>query len=157
MRGGIIHKMAKNTNNSRARDPIKWVRDRAKNLYEKGTECAICGVTEDLEFHHYHSLTNLLEAWAKSKGYKLNTDEEVVQIRDEFIAEHHSELYEEATTLCNKHHLKLHSVYGPKPLHTTALKQKAWVEKQRLKFHERMADGKELHHEAEPGAADNSA
>lgn len=140
MRGDIIHKMAKNTN-TKARDPVKWIRDKAKALYQKGTECAICGSTEDLEFHHYHSLTNLLESWAKKKGYDLSNDEKVIEIRDEFIAEHHSELYEAATTLCNKHHLALHSIYGPKPLHTTATKQASWVEKQRVKFNERNSIG----------------
>lgn len=139
MHGGIIHKMAKNTGD-KSRDPVKWIRDKAKALYKKDDKCAICGSTEDLEFHHYHSLTNLLEAWAKKKGYSLSNDEQVVEIRDEFIRDHYAELYERAVTLCNKHHLQLHSIYGPKPLHTTADKQAAWVEKQRVKFNERMAN-----------------
>ena len=28
------------------RDPIKYIRDRAKSKYEKGTECHICGAPE---------------------------------------------------------------------------------------------------------------
>lgn len=138
MHNDIIHKMAKNTG-AKSRDPVKWVRDRAKAAYQKGDCCAICKSTQDLELHHYHSLTKLFEDWAKRKGYSLNTDEDVKAVRDEFIEEHHKELYELVVTLCNKHHLLLHTVYGAKPLHTTAEKQAAWVEKQRIKHNERMA------------------
>ena len=35
------------------RDLVKYVRDKAKSKYNKGTECFICGVTENLDFHHY--------------------------------------------------------------------------------------------------------
>lgn len=136
MQSDIIHKMAKNT---RKRDAVKWVRDRAKAAYEKADKCAICGSVTDLELHHFHSLTNLFEGWAKSKGYSTETDEDVVAIRDEFIASHHREIYEMVVTLCNKHHVALHTVYGAKPVFTTAEKQAAWVEKQKVKFNERMA------------------
>ena len=57
------------------RDLVKYVRDKAKSKYNKGTECFICGVTENLDFHHYSGLTELLEIWLrknklviKSKG-----------------------------------------------------------------------------------------
>ena len=39
------------------RDAVKYVRDKAKSKYEKGTECRICGETEQLDFHHFYSLT----------------------------------------------------------------------------------------------------
>lgn len=123
--------MAKNT---RKRDPIKHVRDKAKSAYEKGTECAVCGVSEDLELHHFHSLTILFEKWAKSKGYPLETDEDVLAVRDEFIDAHKVELYDMVVTLCNQHHVKLHSVYGPKPAPTTAAKQARWIAKQADKY-----------------------
>lgn len=115
------------------RDPIKFVRDKAKARYKKGTECFICGSEDVLDFHHYYSLTPLFKKWLKEKGITINTDEDVLAIRDEFIAEHHPELYEYAVTICHAHHLKLHSIYGKDPPLHTALKQKRWVEIQREK------------------------
>ena len=45
------------------RDVVKYVRDKAKSKYEKGTACGICGETEQLDFHHFYSLTPLLNQW----------------------------------------------------------------------------------------------
>ena len=45
------------------RDLVKYVRDKAKSRYKKGTECFICGETEKLDFHHFYGLTELLETW----------------------------------------------------------------------------------------------
>ena len=120
--------MAKNTGNNRI--PVKWVRDRAKAAYDKKDTCHICGTTEDLELHHTHSITILLENWARSKGYDISTDEGILAVRDEFIAEHHKEIYEDVYTLCNKHHVMLHGVYGKKPPLGTADKQSRWIQKQ---------------------------
>lgn len=118
------------------RDPIKFVRDKAKARYQKGSECFICKSNENLDFHHFYSLTPLFNKWLKDNGIKIATDEDVLAVRDRFIAEHHAELYDEAVTLCHTHHLKLHSVYGKNPLLSTAPKQKRWIEIQREK-HER--------------------
>lgn len=116
--------------------PIKYIRDKAKAKYEKGTECYICGVQERLDFHHYYTLTPLLNEWLKEKQ-KIRpehyTDEYIVIWRDEFIEEKWAELYEHAVTICHKHHLQLHSVYGRNPPITTAKKQMRWVEIQREK------------------------
>lgn len=115
------------------RDPIKFVRDKAKARYQKGTECFICGATKNLDFHHFYSLTPLFKKWMKENGIKIKTDEDVISIRDRFIAEHHRELYDEAVTICHDHHLKLHSIYGKDPPLVTAPKQKRWTEIQREK------------------------
>ena len=48
------------------RDPIKYVRDRAKSRYQKGSQCEICGATESLDFHHYYTMTPLFNKWCKS-------------------------------------------------------------------------------------------
>jgi len=109
---------------------IKYVRDRAKSRYEKGTECYICESTDRLDFHHFYSLAQLLERWIRNKGYD---ESDVMDWRDEFIAEHESELFDEAVTICHEHHMKLHSIYGRDPTLATAPKQKRWVEKQREK------------------------
>lgn len=123
--------MAVNTNK---RVAVKHVRDRAKSAYEKQSECHICGSVEDLELHHTNSLSLLLEKWAKENGHDISTDDAVIAVRDEFIEEHRSEIYEEVFTLCNKHHVKLHGIFGKAPPLSTAGKQNRWIEKQKAKF-----------------------
>ena len=120
--------------NTRKRDAIKHIRDRAKSAYEKDNKCYICNSTEFLELHHFSSLTNLLEKWSKLQGYDTSTDEAVLAIRDEFIEAHRAQIYDQVVTLCKKHHLLLHSVYGGKPALATAEKQQRWVEKQKDKY-----------------------
>lgn len=116
------------------RIPIKWVRDRAKGRYKKGCKCEICDKEEDLDFHHFYTLTPLFERWCKLNKIVIRTDEDVIAIRDEFIEKHQQELYEETVTLCHEHHMKLHSVYGKNPNLGTAPKQKRWVKTQREKY-----------------------
>ena len=118
---------------AKVRDPIKWVRDRAKAKYKKGTECEICGTQENLDFHHYHSMTPLFNAWCKKQGYVIKTDDDVVEVRDSFISDHYEEVYNKTVTLCHTHHLKLHSIYGKDPALVTASKQENWVRIQREK------------------------
>lgn len=127
--------MAKNTNN---RIPVKWVRDRAKAAYEKQSHCYVCGTNNDLELHHLHSITVLLNRWSERKGYDISTDEGILAVRDEFINEHRIELYDLVYTLCNKHHVSLHGVYGKTPLPGSEERQKNWIEKQKAK-----AEGRE--------------
>ena len=117
----------------KARDPIKWVRDRAKAKYNKGTECEICAVTEKLDFHHYHSMTPLFNAWCKKQGHVIKTDDDVIEVRDSFISDHYEEVYNKTVTLCHPHHLKLHSIYGKNPPLVTAAKQENWVRIQKEK------------------------
>ena len=51
-----------------------------------------------------------------------------------FIGENEQKIFDEAVTLCHKHHLKLHSVYGKKPkLYMLKKMKKKWVERQREK------------------------
>ena len=123
--------MAKNTGN--ARIPVKWVRDRAKAAYVKQPTCYVCGTSEDLELHHTTSIPLLLNDWAKRKGYDISTDEGILAVRDEFIQEHHTEIYDQVFTLCNKHHVALHSIYGKSPTRESAPKQVRWLEIQKQK------------------------
>lgn len=120
-----------------ARIPIKWVRDKAKSKYKKGSECEICGTTESLDFHHFYTLTPLFERWCKKNKITITCDEDVIEVRDQFIAEHLVELYEETVTLCHEHHMRLHKVYGKDPGLGTAKKQKNWVNIQREKHEAR--------------------
>ncbi len=124
--------MANNTKNNRI--PVKWVRDRAKKAYDKKESCHICGTDQELELHHTHSITLLLNAWAERMHYDISTDDGILAVRDDFIAEHHKEIYEDVFTLCNKHHVKLHGVYGKAPIPSSAPKQAVWIEKQKAKF-----------------------
>lgn len=112
------------------RDIVKYVRDKAKSRYEKGSECHICGSTEHLDFHHFYSLTGLLNKWLKDN----NLNPQYIQaLREDFIDEHEDELYVHTVTLCNMHHKQLHSIYGKEPSLATAKKQARWVKIQREK------------------------
>lgn len=123
--------MAKNTGNKRI--SVKWVRDKAKAAYDKKDCCYICGTDKDLELHHTHSVTLLLNNWAEKKSYDISTDDGILAVRDEFIREHYEEIYTLVYTLCNKDHIKLHSVYGKAPSLASASKQGSWIEVQKTK------------------------
>jgi hypothetical protein len=112
------------------RDIIKYIRDKAKNKYDKSSECYICGKTTELDFHHFHSLSPLVHNYVKKN--KL-LSENILSFREDFIQEHWAELYDHTVTLCHEHHLKLHSIYGRNPILATAKKQERWVEIQREK------------------------
>lgn len=115
------------------RDVVKYVRDKAKHAYKKDSECYICGSTEELDFHHYNSVTELLEKWLKENKIDIKFSDDIKRVREEFISVHEKEMYIEAVTICHKHHEQLHKLYGRKPALHTATKQKNWVEKQRVK------------------------
>ena len=123
--------MAKNTNK---RISVKWVRDKAKAAYQKQGACYICGTTEDLELHHLHSITLLLNTWAQKMGYDISTDEGILAVRDEFIETHHDEIYNKVFTLCSRHHIALHGVYGKTPQPGSEPKQERWIEAQKAKY-----------------------
>lgn len=125
--------MAANTNN---RIPVKWVRDRAKAAYDKKDHCYICNTTDELELHHTHSITLLLNAWAEKKSYDISTDEGILAVRDEFISDYHKEIYDDVYTLCNKHHVKLHGIYGKAPALASAERQGRWIELQKSKLND---------------------
>lgn len=122
--------MAKNTNK---RISVKWIRDRAKSAYDKKDHCYICNTDQDLELHHTHSLTLLLERWIANTGRDFSTDEATIANRDEFIEQHHKEIYDDVFTLCNRHHIALHGVYGKAPPLSSAQKQGHWLELQKAK------------------------
>ena len=127
--------MAKNTGTGKdnKRIPVKWIRDKAKAAYDKKDRCYVCGTSEDLELHHLQSITLLLNEWAERKAYDISTDEGILAVRDEFIEEHHTQLYEWVYTLCNRHHVRLHGVYGKAPTLASAPKQSRWLDIQKAK------------------------
>ena len=83
------------------RDLVKYVRDKAKSKYDKGTECQICGSKENLDFHHFYGMTELLDKWLRENKLNIDSAEEIMEVRDTFIEQHIAELYEEAVTLCH--------------------------------------------------------
>lgn len=123
--------MAKNTGNKRI--PVKFVRDKAKSAYDKKEFCYICNTSDDLELHHTHSITLLLNNWSTKMSYDISTDEGILAVRDEFIETHRKEIYDDVYTLCNKHHVALHGVYGKAPSLASAEKQVRWIEIQKSK------------------------
>ena len=115
------------------RDLVKYVRDKAKSQYKKDTECYICGSQENLDFHHYNGLTELLDIWLRKNKLIITEEADILNLRERFIEEHSKELYDEAVTLCHEHHLQLHSIYGKRHKVVTARKQARWVGIQREK------------------------
>ena len=117
------------------RDLVKYVRDKAKSKYKKSNNCYICGDTDHLDFHHYYGLTELLETWLKQKNIIIEKEQDILALRESFIDENYDKVYDYTVTLCHKHHLRLHSIYGKRPKLITAEKQNKWVEIQREKQH----------------------
>jgi hypothetical protein len=142
--------MAKNTGNNRI--SIKWVRDKAKAAYNKQSSCYICSTDQDLELHHTHSLTALLNNWSHKMGYDISTDDGILAVRDEFIDTYRKEIYDDVYTLCNKHHVKLHSIYGKMPPLGTASKQASWIEIQKAKLESGEVETKSPHASISPFA-----
>jgi 5-methylcytosine-specific restriction endonuclease McrA len=113
---------------------VKYVRDKAKSLYVKDSECFICGTTENLELHHFSSVTELWNKWKRENKINISSVEDILLHREPFIVQHNTELYDEVITLCKEcHQGKLHKVYGLRPPLATAQKQKRWCERQRDK------------------------
>jgi len=117
------------------RDLVKYVRDKAKSKYKKSNNCYICGDTDHLDFHHYYGLTELLETWLKQKNIIIEKEQDILALRESFIDDNYDKVYDYTVTLCHKHHLRLHSIYGKRPKLITAEKQNKWVEIQREKQH----------------------
>ena len=115
------------------RDLVKYVRDKAKSGYKKEKECYICGSTHKLDFHHFYGLTELLDTWLRNNNITIETEQDILDVREQFIGENHDEVYNKTVTLCHQHHLRLHSIYGKRPKLITAEKQARWVELQREK------------------------
>ena len=116
------------------RDEIKYIRDISKSAYKKDEECYICGVEEELQFHHFYSMTLLWNKWKRDNKVIIKTVDDILLHREDFRTDHHNEIYNETVTLCKNCHMgKLHKIYGKVPTLATAPKQKRWCDKQRDK------------------------
>lgn len=115
------------------RIPIKYVRDRAKSRYKKDSYCYVCGIGGSLDFHHLLTVDILFDNWLINQKIKINSVEDIIAVRDDFIESHIFEMFEYARTLCRNCHKRLHTVYGQRPALTTAPKQARWLDKQKEK------------------------
>jgi len=120
------------------RDEIKYVRDLSKSAYKKANTCYICGSEEELQFHHFYSMTLLWAKWKRDNKINIETVEDILKYREVFKEEFHDEIYNKTVTLCKFHHMdRLHKVYGKVPTLATAAKQERWCDKQKIKFQEK--------------------
>ena len=71
------------------RDKIKYVRDYAKSGYPKKSSCEVCGSTENLDFHHFYSMTPLFDKWCKKNKIQIKTEEDILKARVDFVKDHH--------------------------------------------------------------------
>jgi hypothetical protein len=115
------------------RIPIKYVRDRAKSRYVKDSKCYVCEAGGSLDFHHLKTVDVLFENWLKTEKIIIETVEDIIAVRDDFIDSHEFEMFDYARTLCRNCHKRLHAVYGQRPALITAEKQARWLDKQRAK------------------------
>ena len=75
------------------RDEIKYVRDLAKSSYQKDKKCFICGKTEELQFHHFYSLTLLWEKWKRINKIQINSVDDILIERENFKGIFYREIY----------------------------------------------------------------
>lgn len=106
-----------------SRNLVRLVRDGCKSQYDKKEYCERCGSKEELDFHHFHTVSLIIEKFLKGRE-SLSTEE----FRSAIYESHRHELIEDGVTLCRTCHQKLHKVYGMKPPLHSASKQRRWVE-----------------------------
>lgn len=111
--------------------PVKWIRDFNKRKYSRGDTCEICGTNENVEFHHFYSLTLLYEKWVAENNIDISN---IQSMREEFTNTFRKELFDETVNICKQHHANLHKIYGVTPALFTVEKQKNWIKIQAAKF-----------------------
>ena len=114
---------------------VKYVRDFIKKDYAKDTKCYICESVETLEFHHIYSVSELFNMWCQIKEIDLTeiSVEDITRIREPFYEQNREEL-DKTVTLCKKHHLLLHTLYGQRYSNYIAKKVERWLDIQKSKF-----------------------
>lgn len=116
------------------RASVKYIRDAAKSAYRKDDHCCVCDTIEELQLHHYASLADLWATWCRKNKIRIESVEDVLAVRDQFIAQHYDELYHDVVTLCKTHHQELHQVFGKAPAPGLAKAQDKWVALKRRKW-----------------------
>jgi len=117
------------------RESVKYIRDYIKKSYKTKDCCFICDSKEKLELHHIYSLSDLFSSWCKENNIKdITTSDEIKELRVRFQKDTEEKLSNDNLyTLCKKHHLKLHNIYGQAYSLFTAEKVKRWLLKMKDK------------------------
>lgn len=134
----IYNEFRNMTEKTLKRDPVKYIRDSMKSQYKAREQCFICGCSENIELHHLYSVAELWHAWQKSSRVRVETDEDIINCREQFITE--NALYlsnEHLYSLCKAHHQRLHSIFGKSYSNYTARKVAKWLDAQKLKAGEK--------------------
>lgn len=115
---------------------VKYLRDGIKAQYRKEGHCYICGVTDNLEYHHYTPLVYLWDTYKKDNNLVIADAKHIMEERNNFYDRYRHELIDDCVTLCKEHHAKLHSIYGKtySGAHFMTKKVRRWVEIQRGKY-----------------------
>ncbi len=121
--------------NTLKRFPIKYIRDYIKKEYKIKDKCYICGHTETLELHHLYSVSQLFENWCTAKKIRdIESVEHIMSLRVDFAEDEKEALSNDNLyTLCKKHHVRLHNLYGQRYSNHLVPKIKNWLEIQREK------------------------
>lgn len=117
------------------REAIKMVRDYIKKDYKNKDCCFICGKTDTLELHHIYSLSELFNSWLDKNNIRINnTVEQLIELRSLFAEDNYQALSNDNLyTLCKKHHVQLHNIYGQRYSNNMAPKIKNWIQIQKEK------------------------
>ncbi len=118
------------------REPIKFLRDFLKKNYKADNFCYICGITENIEYHHMHGLSELFNTWRKKNNIpEITTVEQIMKYRILFAKDEEERLSNKYLySLCKSHHHKLHNLYGQRYTNSKVPKILRWLNIQRDKF-----------------------
>lgn len=117
------------------REVVKMVRDYIKKDYKSRDCCYICSSKDNIELHHLYGVSELFNTWIDKNKIKLdNTVEQIVALRVSFAQDNSAALSNQNLySLCKKHHVLLHSIYGQRYSNNMAPKVKNWLEIQKVK------------------------
>jgi len=121
--------------NTLKRFPIKYIRDYIKKEYKIKDKCFICGATHTLELHHLFSVSQLFENWCNTKKIReIESVDHITTLRVDFAEDEKEALSNKNLyTLCKKHHVRLHNLYGQRYANHLVPKIKKWLEIQKEK------------------------
>ena len=113
---------------------VKYIRDYIKRMYKDPDKCYICGSKENRELHHIMTVSELWEDYKKKHEIVIKDPDHIMSLRSSFYKEYETELHNDNLyTLCKRHHLQLHTIYGQTYSNKLVPKIKRWLERQREK------------------------
>ena len=113
---------------------VKYIRDYIKRKYKARTSCYICGGSENLELHHIMTVSELWEDYKKNNSIVIQDAQHIMSLREDFANTYASELSNDNLfTLCKKHHVMLHDIYGQSYVNKMVPKILRWLDRQRDK------------------------